>query len=56
MSWFEWLRMMDGGFQHDPTLVLEFFFLEAGLLAPVPLLNPIFSSERTRCCSSSDRV
>lgn len=36
------------------TLALEFFFLEAGLLAPLPLLKPIFSSDKTRCCSSSD--
>lgn len=43
-------------FEQDLTLVLEFFFLEAGLLAPVPFLNPIFSSDKTRCCSSSDRL
>ncbi|TNN60778.1 hypothetical protein EYF80_029022 [Liparis tanakae] len=31
---------------------------EIGLLGPLapPLLKPIFSSDRTRCCSSSDKL
>lgn len=38
------------------TFALEFFFLEAGLLAPLPFLKPTFSSPKTRCCSSSDKL
>lgn len=37
------------------TFALEFFFLDAALLAP-PLLKPILSSDKTRCCSSSDKL
>lgn len=36
------------------TFALEFFFLDAGLLAPVLFLKPVFASPKTRCCSSSD--
>lgn len=38
------------------TFVFELFFLAAGLVDPLPLLKPIFSSDNTRCCSSSDKV
>lgn len=37
------------------TFAFELFFLDAGLLEPLPLLKPIFSSDSTRCCSSSDK-
>lgn len=37
------------------TLAFGLFFFDAGLLEPLPLLKPIFSSDKTRCCSSSDK-